>query len=327
MSVHVERLTRRFQQGGPPAVSDVSFTCPSGAITALLGPSGAGKSTLLRTIAGLEQPDSGRVLIDGTDCAQVRVQDRGVGLVFQSYALFDHMTVRENIAFGLDVRGTPKAQVTARVDELLELIQLKDLGGRKPGQLSGGQRQRVAFARALAVRPRVLLLDEPFGALDARVRVDLREWLRTMQAKTSVTTVLVTHDQEEAFEVSDHVVVLFDGKVAQAGPPHELYDRPANARVAEFIGGANVLANGQVVRAHDVKVTAPPSGADELSLGRIVEVRRVGGYVKLKLQLPSNELVTVEMTKADLDARGLKEGDRVFVDVGAAQLFVGDYAI
>ena len=327
MSVDVQGLTRRFAPGGPPAVSDVSFTCPSGAITALLGPSGAGKSTVLRTIAGLEQPDSGRVLIDGSDCANVRVQERGVGLVFQSYALFDHLTVRENIGFGLDVRGTPKKQTQARVDELLELIQLKDLGGRKPGQLSGGQRQRVAFARALAVKPRVLLLDEPFGALDARVRVDLREWLRTMQAKTSITTVLVTHDQEEAFEVSDHVVVLFGGKVAQAGPPHELYDRPSSARVAEFIGGANVLSSGRVVRPHDVKVSRAPSGADELTLGRIVELRRIGGYVKLKLELPGGEPVTVEMAKSELDERGLKEGDRVLVDVGASQLFVGDYAI
>ena len=327
MSVEVQGLTRRFTNGGPPAVSDVSFTAPGGAITALLGPSGAGKSTVLRAIAGLEHPDAGRVLIDGADCANVRVQDRGVGLVFQSYALFDHLTVRDNIAFGLDVRGAPKAQIAARVDELLELIQLRDLGGRRPGQLSGGQRQRVAFARALAVKPKVLLLDEPFGALDTRVRVELREWLRTMHSRTSITTVLVTHDQEEAFEVSDHVVVLFDGKVAQAGPPHELYDKPANARLAEFIGGANVLSSGRVVRPHDVKVSRPAQGADELSLGKIIEARRVGGYVKLSVELPGGEKVTVEMSKADLDARGLKEGDRVLVDVGASQVLVGDYAI
>jgi sulfate transport system ATP-binding protein len=328
VSVEVQSLTRRFVSGGPPAVSDVSFSAPSGAITSLLGPSGAGKSTVLRTIAGLEHPDSGRVLIDGRDCASVRIQERGVGLVFQSYALFDHLTVRENIAFGLDVRGRPKNETAARVDELLELIQLKDLGNRKPAQLSGGQRQRVAFARALAVKPRVLLLDEPFGALDARVRVDLREWLRTLHEKTQVTTVLVTHDQEEAFEVSDHVVVLFDGKVAQAGAPHDVYDRPSSARVAEFIGGAKVLSSGQVVRPHDVKLSkATAEAGDGLQLGRIKELRRVGGYVKLTVELPSGEDVSVETSKAQADALALEPEGRVLVDVSAAQLFVGDYSI
>ncbi len=326
MSVEVQALTRRFTKGGPPAVCDVSFTCPGGGITALLGPSGAGKSTVLRTIAGLEQPDGGRVLIDGTDCAGVRIQDRGVGLVFQSYALFDHLTVRENVAFGLDVRRRPKDEIRARVAELLGLVQLTDLGDRKPAQLSGGQRQRVAFARALAVKPKVLLLDEPFGALDARVRVELRDWLRKLHAHTHITTVLVTHDQEEALEVSDHVVVLFDGKVAQAGAPHELYDRPANARVAGFIGGANVLGTGQVVRPHDVKLSKPEA-ADELSLGRVTALRRVGGYVKLTVEMPSGDVVTVESPKSEVDALGLKEGDRVLVDVGASQLFVTDYAI
>ncbi|MBL8952578.1 MAG: TOBE-like domain-containing protein [Myxococcaceae bacterium] len=327
MTVEVHALTRRFTRGGPPAVNDVSFTCPSGGITALLGPSGAGKSTVLRAIAGLEQPDGGRVLIDGADCAGVRIQDRGVGLVFQSYALFDHLTVRENIAFGLEVRGRPKAETRARVDELLALIQLSNLGERKPAQLSGGQRQRVAFARALAVKPRVLLLDEPFGALDATVRVELREWLRRLHAHTHITTVLVTHDQEEALEVSDHVVVLFDGKVAQAGAPHELYDRPASARVAGFIGGANVLSTGQVVRPHDVKLAKPASAGDDVALGRVTALRRVGGYVKLTVQLPSGESVTVESPKTEVEALGLKEGDRVLVDVGASQLFVTDYAI
>jgi len=326
VSVEVQSLTRRFTKGGPPAVSDVSFTCPGGGITALLGPSGAGKSTVLRTIAGLEQPDGGRVLIDGADCASVRIQDRGVGFVFQSYALFDHLTVRENVAFGLKVRSRPHGEIHARVNELLGLVQLADLAERRPAQLSGGQRQRVAFARALAVRPKVLLLDEPFGALDARVRVELREWLRTMHAHTHITTVLVTHDQEEALEVSDHVVVLFDGKVAQAGAPHELYDRPASARVAEFIGGANVLKGGQVVRPHDVKLSKPAS-SDDLSLGKVVALRRVGGYVKLTVEMPSGETVTVESPKSEVEAMALKEGDRVLVDVGASALFVTDYAI
>lgn len=312
MSVEVQQLTRRFTAGGAPAVQGVSFLAPSRAITSLLGPSGAGKSTLLRAIAGLEQPDEGRVLIEGKDCTHVRVQDRGVGLVFQGYALFEHLTVRENIAFGLDVRGNPKAQTKTRVDELLELIQLPELGSRKPNELSGGQRQRVAFARALAPGPRVLLLDEPFGALDVQVRVELREWLRSLHEKTHVTTVLVTHDQEEAFEVSDHVVVLFGGKVAQVGAPHEVYDRPASRQVAEFIGDANVLASGNVVRPHDVKLTKSGDGA-----GQIVLLRRVGGYVKLIVAMPSGEKLAVERLQSEVVALGLSKGDRVSVDVSS----------
>jgi sulfate/thiosulfate transport system ATP-binding protein len=317
MSVEVQQLTRRFTEGGAPAVQGVSFTAPSGAITSLLGPSGAGKSTLLRTIAGLEHPDEGRILIEGRDCTNVRIQERGVGLVFQGYALFEHLTVRENIAFGLDVRGHPKAQTKTRVDELLELIQLRELGQRKPSELSGGQRQRVAFARALAPRPRVLLLDEPFGALDAQVRVELREWLRTLHAQTHVTTVLVTHDQEEAFEVSDHVVVLFGGQVAQVGAPHEVYDRPANRNVAEFIGDANVLASGTVVRPHDVRLTR--AADDAVSPGRIVLLRRVGGYVKLVVAMPSGERLAVETPQSEVAALGLTEGDRVVVDLSARE--------
>ena len=251
------------------------------------------------------------MLIDGKDCTNVRIQDRGVGLVFQGYALFEHLTVRENVAFGLEVRGHPKAQTKARVDELLELIQLRELGERKPSQLSGGQRQRVAFARALAPRPRVLLLDEPFGALDAQVRVELRDWLRALHEQTQLTTVLVTHDQEEAFEVSDHVVVLFEGKVAQLGAPHDIYDRPANRLVAEFIGGANVLESGVVVRPHDVRLTKAP--ADDESMARITTLRRVRGQVKLTVQLPSGERINVETAQSEIVAQGLVEGDRVHV--------------
>ncbi len=313
MSVEVQQLTRRFTAGGAPAVQGVSFLAPSRAITSLLGPSGAGKSTLLRAIAGLEQPDEGRVLIEGKDSTHVRVQDRGVGLVFQGYALFEHLTVRENIAFGLDVRGNPKAQTKTRVDELLELIQLPELGSRKPSELSGGQRQRVAFARALAPGPRVLLLDEPFGALDVQVRVELREWLRSLHEKTHVTTVLVTHDQEEAFEVSDHVVVLFGGKVAQVGAPHVVYDQPANRQVAEFIGDANVLSSGSVVRPHDVRVTKASS--ETQSPGRIVTLRRVGGYVKLVVAMPSGERIAVESPRSEVTE--LKLGDQVAVDLSA----------
>ncbi|HLM47000.1 MAG TPA: ATP-binding cassette domain-containing protein, partial [Myxococcaceae bacterium] len=227
MSVIVEQVTKRFTATGTPAVSDVSFHAPSGAITTLLGPSGAGKSTLLRLIAGLELPDSGSVRIEGVDCTHLPVQQRGIGVVFQSYALFKHMTVRQNIAFGLETRRQPRADIEARVDEMLHLIQLEDLGKRYPSQLSGGQRQRVAFARALAIRPKLLLLDEPFGALDSRVRVELREWLQSLHERTGVTTLLVTHDQEEALEISQHVVVMSDGRVAQAGRPEDIYDRPS----------------------------------------------------------------------------------------------------
>lgn len=240
--IAVENLHRHFPGGAAPAVDGVSFEAPAGAITSLLGPSGAGKSTVLRLVAGLDTPDSGRVLIDQAECTALPARERGVGFVFQSYALFPHMTVFENVAFGLRVRKTPSPQVRKRVDELLDLIQLGHFAQRFPSQLSGGQRQRVAFARALAVRPRVLLLDEPFGALDVRVRVELREWLRDVHQKSGVTTLLVTHDQEEALEVSEHVIVMFDGKVAQAGPPGVIYDRPASPQVACFIGAANRLS-------------------------------------------------------------------------------------
>jgi len=236
MSVVVRGLTKRFFSRGLPAVADVSFKAPTGAITALLGPSGAGKSTVLRLIAGLEIPDAGTIHIDECDCARVPVQKRGVGFVFQSYGLFDHMTVRRNVAFGLEVRKRPKREIDARVGELLALIQLEGFGERRPAQLSGGQRQRVAFARALAVKPKVLLLDEPFGALDAKVRLELREWLRKLHAETHVTTLLVTHDQDEAFSVAERVVVMLDGKVAQEGSPREVLEHPRDERVAAFLG-------------------------------------------------------------------------------------------
>jgi sulfate transport system ATP-binding protein len=235
MSVEVSSLARRFTADGPPAVGGVSFTAPTGAITAILGPSGAGKSTVLRIIAGLEEPDAGRVLLAGEDVTATPVQHRGVGFVFQGYALFGHLSVRENVAFGLRVRHVPRREALAAADELLRKVQLDGLGRRRPAELSGGQRQRVAFARALAVRPRVLLLDEPFGALDAGVRLELGEWLLRMHGETGLTTLLVTHDQPEAFALASHLVVLFDGRVAQAGTPAELRARPADERVASFL--------------------------------------------------------------------------------------------
>lgn len=350
MSVLVRNLTKRFMQTGLPALSNVSFDAPASAITALLGPSGAGKSTVLRLIAGLEEAEAGSITINGKDCSKIPIRKREVGFVFQSYALFDHMTVRENIGFGLSVRKTPRVEGEARVQELLRLIQLEDFGDRRPTQLSGGQRQRVAFARALAVRPKVLLLDEPFGALDARVRVDLREWLRRLHSETHITTLLVTHDQDEAFEIAEHVVIMFDGRIAQSGPSHEVYDHPANAEVALFTGSANVFG-GRVqarmahfgplavpapataregervqilVRPHDVRLARPPAGGPALPSGRITGIRRVGGYVKLTVVLPGGETVNVQSPKSEIDSLRIAEGDRVLVDIRAAKVFAGD---
>jgi sulfate/thiosulfate transport system ATP-binding protein len=355
MSVIVEKLSKRFTQGGTPAVSEVSFQAPTGAITTLLGPSGAGKSTLLRLIAGLELPDAGSIRIDGVDCTGLPVQKREIGVVFQSYALFRHMTVRENIAFGLDVRRRSRAEVEARVDEMLRLVQLEELGGRLPGQLSGGQRQRVAFARALAIQPRLLLLDEPFGALDTRVRVELREWLHELHARTGVTTLLVTHDQQEALEISQHVVVMSEGRVAQAGPPEDIYDKPASPFVASFVGGTSIL-RGRVrsgraevgslvmdapeaaregeavqafVRPHDIKLAKSLEGTvgGATGTGLVERLKPVGGYVKVLLRMPTGDDVTVEVPRTEFEALGVVEGDRVHADVRLAKVFVGDFSI
>jgi sulfate/thiosulfate transport system ATP-binding protein len=243
MSIGVEGIMKDF--AGFRALREVSLEIESGELVALLGPSGCGKTTLLRIIAGLEEPDAGRIRFFGNDMTNVHVRQRGVGFVFQHYALFRHMTVFDNVAFGLSVRPRkerpPKADVAHRVQRLLELVQLDGLGSRYPAQLSGGQRQRVALARALAVEPRVLLLDEPFGALDAKVRKDLRRWLRRLHDELHVTTVFVTHDQEEAMEVADRIVVMDRGRVAQVGSVDALYETPASPFVFEFLGSANVL--------------------------------------------------------------------------------------
>ena len=243
MTIRIENLSKRY--GDFTALDDISLNVRDGELLALLGPSGSGKTTLLRAIAGLEQADGGRVLLGGEDASQLSVQARRVGFVFQHYALFRHMNVRENIAFGLRVRRGetrwPDARIRERVSELLSLVQLEGLESRFPSQLSGGQRQRVALARALAIEPRVLLLDEPFGALDAQVRRDLRRWLREIHDRTGLTTVFVTHDQEEALELADRVVVLKDGRIEQIGTPDEIYSAPASAYVFDFIGRANVI--------------------------------------------------------------------------------------
>src|SRR5271155_4532930 len=242
------------------ALDHVDFVVPTGTLTALLGPSGSGKSTLLRTIAGLDQPDTGTVTIGGRDVTRVPPQRRGIGFVFQHYAAFKHMTVRDNVAYGLKIRKQPKAEIKAKVDNLLEVVGLSGFQSRYPNQLSGGQRQRMALARALAVDPEVLLLDEPFGALDAKVREDLRSWLRRLHDEVHVTTVLVTHDQAEALDVADRIAVLKDGRIEQVGSPRTVYDAPANAFVMSFLGAVSSL-NGILVRPHDIRVGRSPEMA------------------------------------------------------------------
>jgi sulfate transport system ATP-binding protein len=342
MSVFVESLSKRFGRNREVVgVERISFSAPEHAITSLLGPSGCGKSTLLRLIAGLEIPDFGTVRIGGQDVTNVPVRERQVGFVFQNYALFRHMTVADNVAFGLSVRGAAKAAQTERVAELLKLVQLDGFQQRLPDQLSGGQRQRVALARALATKPRVLLLDEPFGALDTRVRVELREWLHRLHEKTQVTTLLVTHDQEEALELSEHVVLMRDGHIEQAGSPEELYERPKSAFVASFLGGAKVLRGnvesgrasfGQhalsanvdledgaeveaFVRPHDVRLhkVTPQSANDKTA--RVERVVWVGAHVKLQVTLPDGDTLHVHMSRHELDERGISPGDSVSLDL------------
>jgi sulfate transport system ATP-binding protein len=298
-------LTKRF--GDFAALDDVSVEVPDGSLVALLGPSGSGKSTLLRIIAGLERPDSGSVIIHGSDVTPVPPQKRGIGFVFQHYAAFKHMTVRDNVAFGLRVRRRPRADVRAKVSELLALVGLEGLADRYPAQLSGGQRQRMALARALAVEPRVLLLDEPFGALDAKVRAELRAWLRRLHDEVHVTTVLVTHDQEEAMEVADTLAVMEAGRIVQTGAPRELYERPASAFVMGFLGPVARL-DGHLVRPHDLVLRAAPD--DERDVEAMVErVVHLGFEVRVELVLPSGDQVAAQLTRAEVDELEVKAGD------------------
>ena len=309
MSIVVENVSKNF--GDFVALDDVSLNVRDGSLTALLGPSGGGKSTLLRVIAGLEQPDSGRVLIGGEDATPKPPQRRDVGFVFQHYAAFKHMTVAKNVAFGLTIRKRPKDEVAHRVDELLRLVHLQQFSHRLPSQLSGGQRQRMALARALAVEPKVLLLDEPFGALDAKVRKELREWLRRLHDEVHVTTVFVTHDQEEALEVSDEIVVINEGRVEQIGSPDELYDNPANDFVMGFLGEVTHV-NGEAVRPHDVDISTTPilAGAAQGSISRIL---RVGFEVRVSVLTDAGEEVAVQLTKSHANVLELQEGQTVWV--------------
>jgi sulfate/thiosulfate transport system ATP-binding protein len=305
------------------ALDNVDFDVPDGSLTALLGPSGSGKSTLLRAIAGLDQPDTGTVTINGEDVTHVPPQRRGIGFVFQHYAAFKHLTVRDNVGFGLRIRKRPKAEIKEKVDNLLEVVGLSGFQNRYPNQLSGGQRQRMALARALAVDPQVLLLDEPFGALDAKVREDLRAWLRRLHDDVHVTTVLVTHDQAEALDVADRIAVLNKGRIEQVGSPTDVYDTPANAFVMSFLGAVSSL-NGTLVRPHDIRVGRNPdmaiattdnsvqaTGVLKATIDRIV---MLGFEVRVELTAASNNTpFTAQITRGDAEALGLKEGDTVYV--------------
>jgi sulfate/thiosulfate transport system ATP-binding protein len=308
MSIVVRNVSKRF--GDFVALEDVSLEVDGGSLTALLGPSGSGKSTLLRIIAGLESPDAGEILISGEDATDVRPQQRDVGFVFQHYAAFKHMNVRNNIAFGLKVRKRPRDEIRARVDELLRLVQLEPFAHRYPAQLSGGQRQRMALARALAVEPKVLLLDEPFGALDARVRAELREWLRRLHDEVHVTTIFVTHDQEEAMAVADQIAVVNRGRIEQIGGPRELYEEPATEFVMSFVGPATKV-DGRWVRPHDLDLVPEPSdGSLEAMVRRIVHL---GFEVRVELETGDGEPLWAQLTRDEVEHLELEPGQIVYV--------------
>ncbi len=309
MAIYAQNVTKRF--GDFTALEDVSVEVPSGSLTALLGPSGSGKSTLLRVIAGLEQPDSGSVVIEGENMTGLAPQKRGVGFVFQHYAAFKHMTVWKNVAFGLQIRRRPKAEVKARVEELLDLVQLSGFADRYPAQLSGGQRQRMALARALAVEPKVLLLDEPFGALDARVRKELRAWLRRLHDEVHVTTIFVTHDQEEAMDIADRIVLMNNGHVEQIGAARDLYEEPANEFVMSFVGPVSSLG-GQLVRPHDLELSLEPNG-DGGEEGVVRRVVHLGFEVRVEVELANGSDCWAQVTRDEVDELDLEPGSRVYV--------------
>jgi sulfate transport system ATP-binding protein len=313
--ITVNGVSKRF--GDFTALDDVSLEVPDGSLTALLGPSGSGKSTLLRIIGGLEYADAGNVEIRGEDVTDVPPQKREIGFVFQHYAAFKHMTVKDNVGFGLRIRKEPKDKIEARVSELLGIVGLAGLAKRYPLQLSGGQRQRMALARALAVEPKVLLLDEPFGALDAKVRAELREWLRRLHDEVHVTTLIVTHDQEEAMSIADNIAVMDNARIEQVGDPRELYDRPANRFVMGFLGPVASL-DGSLVRPHDIAISSQPDDG-----GREAQVTRVshlGFEVRVELQLPEGEPVFAQLTRTEAEELDLAGGDIVWLRTAAGGL-------
>jgi sulfate transport system ATP-binding protein len=321
MSIVIEGASKRF--GDFQALDDVSLTVPDGSLTALLGPSGSGKSTLLRIIAGLEEPDAGTVLISGEDATEKPAQKRGVGFVFQHYAAFKHMTVFENVGFGLKIRRWQRPKVRERVHELLNLVQLDGLADRYPSQLSGGQRQRMALARALAVEPRVLLLDEPFGALDAKVRKDLRAWLRRLHDEVHVTTIFVTHDQEEAMDIAKQLVVMNDGRIEQTGTATQLYEEPANEFVMSFVGEVSRLGD-HLVRPHDIEVLMHPNGqTEEAMVERIVGL---GFEVRVELALADGGEIWAQLTREQAEQLELREKQIVYVRPERTKTFSGAQA-
>lgn len=333
MSIIVHQVSKHF--GNFPALEQINLEIEKGKLVALLGPSGSGKSTLLRAIAGLETPDTGSIIINGQDMTHLDVKKRNIGFVFQHYALFKHLTVRQNIAFGLEIRKYSKTVIKHRVEELLALIQLEGLGDRYPSQLSGGQRQRVGLARAIAVQPQVLLLDEPFGALDAKVRKELRTWLRGFHEDVRVTSVFVTHDQEEAMEVADTIVIMNQGRIEQVGTPAEVYDRPATSFVMSFVGEVNILPSSagllrdlyefqsersQVfVRPHDLEIHTSSNGNS--TQARVKRIIHLGWDIQIELALPDNLQVTAHLSREQLDRLDLQAGQQVFVKSRNARFF------
>jgi sulfate transport system ATP-binding protein len=316
MAIELRNVTKRF--GTFTALEDVCLRVADGALTALLGPSGSGKSTLLRIVAGLEAPDEGRVSIGVHDVTSTPARNRGVGFVFQNYAPFKHMTVQDNVAFGLAVRKRPKAERRARARELLALVRLEELAERYPSQLSGGQMQRMALARALAVQPEVLLLDEPFGALDAKVRAELREWLRRLHEEIHVTTIFVTHDQEEAMDVAERIVVMNAGRIEQVGAPGELYESPRNEFVMSFVGPVNRLGNA-FLRPHDIQILPEAdSGATEALVQRVVHL---GFEVRVELTLPDGRDIWAQVTRESAQELELREGQILPVRLPAPRVF------
>ncbi len=352
MSITVKNISKRF--GSFKALNHVSLEVPGRGLLALLGPSGSGKTTLLRVIAGLETADEGVILYEDEEVTHRSARERNVGFVFQHYALFRHMSVFENVAFALRVRGWKQAKVRERVGELLRLVRLDGYEKRRPSQLSGGQRQRVALARALAAQPRVLLLDEPFGALDAKVRQELRQWLRLLHREIHCTTVLVTHDQEEAFEVADRVVVMNRGQIEQVGSPREVFEHPSTAFVMDFLGRVNVfqgrVQNGRAflgeaevpcpdyphdeersaavyVRPHELDIEYAAESPASLA-ATVLHVHPVGAVVRVQLRAGRDEHdLSVELSPERCTELDLKSGDRVYVAPRRARVFVPDYSI
>jgi sulfate transport system ATP-binding protein len=345
MSIEIENISKQF--GSFKALNDVGLSIPSGELVALLGPSGSGKTTLLRIIAGLETPDNGRIMFNGKDTTQSHVRERNVGFVFQHYALFKHMTVFDNVAFGLNVRPKTtrpsKAEIKEKVNELLRLVQLEGMASRYPAQLSGGQRQRIALARALAVEPQVLLLDEPFGALDAQVRAELRRWLRRLHDEIHVTSVFVTHDQEEALEVADRIVVMNKGRIEQSGTPDQVYEHPANPFVLNFLGNVNLFHGRQhlpesaqhgtdvnavsYVRSHDIEIDRTKQDSTSLK-AEIKHIQKLGPAVRVTLAIEgNNEFVEAELTRDVFQNLGLQHGESVYVRPRQVRVFVEDYQI